>query len=406
MRVARAWLRRGCALALLASLASCGGGGGGGSSAPPEPPVLAANQMLITIEQNPAVSVARTVNVPYVTLKVCDATGQCADIDHVVLDTGSYGLRLLQSAVTAAGLKLPADTDSSGNRYGECVKFLSGYMWGSVSHATLQLGAGTTTPLPLQVAGASDVAQLKDQCSVMGGVDAGTASVLQANGLLGIGAFNHDLGSYYSCPANATTCTALTSVPVAEQVVNPVPLITNSSYTNGIILQLPAVPETGAGRTYGTLTFGVDTEANNAISNFAPIPLDSKGFLTVAVDGSSYSASFLDSGSNYYFAPPLAGTVATDAQGNFIPPSLLSLPLSLSANTAGASSSVAAQMLLWNYASMNFALYSAFNDIGSATDLGLSGIDLGLPFFYGRQVAYVISGHSSSLGPGPLVALH
>jgi hypothetical protein len=40
------------------------------------------------------------VNIPYVTLQICNATGDCQTIDHIEVDTGSSGLRILGSVLT------------------------------------------------------------------------------------------------------------------------------------------------------------------------------------------------------------------------------------------------------------------------------------------------------------------
>ena len=54
--------------------------------------------------------------------------------NHVLLDTGSYGLRLLASALDTS-LALPAVPTPSGADAAECGKFISGYTWGAVRQA-------------------------------------------------------------------------------------------------------------------------------------------------------------------------------------------------------------------------------------------------------------------------------
>ena len=402
--------RAAAALLLTALLAGCGGGGGG--SAPPPPPnlpVLESNQLLVTVEQNPAISAiaptTATVNVPYVTVTLCDTSGHCKSIDHVVVDTGSYGLRVLQSAV--AGLNLPADSVVTGSgttaSLGECVGFLSGHMWGSVTHASLQMASETTAALPVQVIGASDLPAASATPCNSPGPDVGTLQGIGGNGLLGIGPFVGDAGTYYACSAGV--CTALAGPPSGERVVNPVASIVNTTDTNGVVLQMPAVPDAGAPLAYGTLSFGVDTQADNATSGLAAIPLDSSGYLVVTAMGTAYPQSFTDSGSNFYFAP-FGSSIPTDSQQHFIPSSLLTLPITLaSAGGAAYPTSLQSQMLIDNYSSMNFAVNLAFNDIGAAISSGSLGVDLGMPFFYGKRVAYVIDRQPSALGSGPLVAM-
>lgn len=191
-------------------------------------------------------------------------------------------------------------------------------------------------------------------------------------------------------------------------VSNPVPFL-SSGDNNGVVLQMPAVPTSGAGTTYGVVSFGVGTQSDNSVTGFTVIPADSRGNLTVNLNGTDYPGSFLDSGSNFYFAP-LKGVVPTDNNDYFIPSSLLNLPIVLK-TSAGVSPVVSmnSQMYIGDYRTMDFNQYVAFNDIGASNGSpGTSGaiVDLGLPYFYGRSVAYVINGMSSPVGIGPLYAIH
>lgn len=398
-----AWCAATACLAL--ALGGCGGGGGGSATPVPVPPAVAANQLLVTVQTNPDVTAVNpklaTVNIPYVTVTVCDASGQCQSVDHVVVDTGSYGLRLLQGAVS--GLNLPPDSTTGGAQLGECAKFLSGYIWGSVAHATLVMGAQSTSALPIQVIGASGFPAAPSGCSSQGN-NVGTLQGLQGNGLLGVGHFVADGGDYYACtPSGCSTVQPATSAMVS----NPVAYLTSGD-NNGVVLQMPAVPTTGAGTTYGTLSFGVGTQADNAVTGFSVIPADLQGNLTVNLRGTDYPGSFIDSGSNFYFAP-LGGVVPTDSSGYFIPSSLLNLPITLKASTStGSAASLNSQMYIGDYSSMDFVHYVAFNDIGIADGTPTTSgavVDLGMPYFYGRSVAYVIYGMSSPIGTGPLYAI-
>ena len=400
--VACAWrvLRLGAAAALGLALAACGGGGGSSGTAPVAPAV-GANQLLVTIEQNPALvsSNVATVNIPYVTVGVCDASARCVSIDHVVLDTGSYGLRVLQGAL--AGLTLPVDTAAGGTQLAECARFLDGHLWGAVSHASLLLGGETTGSLPIQVIGSGTLPAAPSSCS-SAGPDVGSVVALGGNGLLGVGQFVDDGQVYYGC--TSSSCTELLPQPSASaQVSNPVPYL-NSTDTNGVLLQLPAIPTTGAGTTYGVLSLGVGTQPDNAVTGYTPLASDSGGNITISVQGVPHAGSFLDSGSNFNFA--WLNGVPTDGAGNYTPSSLLDLPITLSTSSGiTPAGSLNAQMYVGDYSSMDFAKYLAFNDIAAQTATSSSPVDLGLPFFYGRGVAYVIQGMNSPLGYGPLYAV-
>src|ERR1039457_1836484 len=86
------------------------------------------NVVPIVIDAGP-VPGASEINVAYVSVTVCTpGTSACQTIDHVLLDTGSSGLRLLNSALYS-NLNLPAVTNSSG-AIGECMTFAEGFTWG------------------------------------------------------------------------------------------------------------------------------------------------------------------------------------------------------------------------------------------------------------------------------------
>ena len=397
MKTSRA--TRWVAAALLGLALSACGGVGGGSGTTPVPPAVGANQLLVTIEQDPAIAPSAnvTANIPYVTVTVCNLSGQCATVDHVVLDTGSYGLRVLQGAL--GGLSLPADTAAGGTQLAECAHFLDGHVWGAVSHASLRLGGETTSSLPIQVIGASTLPAAPTDCASSGS-DVGSLQALGGNGLLGVGQFIADGQVYYGC--TASSCTRLSLPPASEQVSNPVPFV-NSADNNGIVLQMPSIPTAGAGITYGVLSLGAGTQADNALTGYTALPADAGGDITITVQGVAYPGSFLDSGSNFSFAA-LSG-VPTDANGNYTPASLLNLPITLSTSSGTTPpASLNAQMYVGDYSSMDFSSYVAFNDLAAQVP-STSPVDLGMPFFYGRSVAYVIQGMSSPLGYGPLYAL-
>ena len=164
-----------CFALLTASLAlsACGGGGGGddGNSnatkdnekpATPAPtptptPVADANTVPISIERW-AVNFA---NQPYVTVTICipgvQGANQCATIDHMLIDTGSTGVRVLASALgPALAGRLPAQTGAtddptSGAPIAKCAPFASGQTWGSIKRADVTIGGKVAGNLPIQV---------------------------------------------------------------------------------------------------------------------------------------------------------------------------------------------------------------------------------------------------------------
>jgi hypothetical protein len=76
---------------------------------------------------DPGLPLIGYVNGLFATVTVCvPGTSDCQSIDHVLVDTGSSGLRLLGSELTIA---LPAWTDdSSGLPLAECTQFVDSYI--------------------------------------------------------------------------------------------------------------------------------------------------------------------------------------------------------------------------------------------------------------------------------------
>src|SRR6267142_2853242 len=115
--------------------AGCGGGSDGANSgnnriAPPD----GANVVAIVVDSGPLGSAGAPVgyvNGAFVTVTVCvPGTANCQAIDHVLVDTGSSGLRLLANDGRAGGelsLPLPSLEDVGKNAVAECYPFLDGF---------------------------------------------------------------------------------------------------------------------------------------------------------------------------------------------------------------------------------------------------------------------------------------
>src|SRR5882757_6814391 len=99
---------------------SCGGGGGGATVASAPPPSNASNVVSVIVDAGPNNG---SVNTLFTTVTVCvpGSTTSCQTIDHIQVDTGSNGLRLLSSVLT---LNLQAATASDGNSLLECTQFV------------------------------------------------------------------------------------------------------------------------------------------------------------------------------------------------------------------------------------------------------------------------------------------
>jgi hypothetical protein len=137
-----------------------------------------------------------TVNVPYISVRVClPGTTSCQTIDHVVVDTGSVGLRLMSSVVT---ISLPALTDASSRPLAECLQFASGTTWGSVVTADLTLPTSDESAkgVNVQLIGASSAGRPPAGCT---GTAINTVDKFGANGIIGVGPFVNDCNTAGEC---------------------------------------------------------------------------------------------------------------------------------------------------------------------------------------------------------------
>jgi hypothetical protein len=384
-------------LAGISILAGCGGGtsntGSGGTSA-------VNNVQPIQVSFGPAND---AVNGLYTSVTICvPGTANCQTIDGVEVDTGSVGLRLLGSRVT---LPLPRMTDASGNALANCVSYVdNSYTWGPMAAADVRMAGEQAASVPIQIIGAPVFADAPPDCS-SGGTAADTVSALGANGILGLAVFRQDCGPacsggrppaiYFSCPP-ASPC-AVTPVPLQSQLQNPVWLFPQDN--NGVLVSLPSIPADGAPTVAGSLIFGIGTQANNALEGARVYTTDDVGNFSTVFNGTTYSSSYLDTGSNGFFfqdSDTIGFPPCPDGNSDFsCPPTTVSLTATNIGHN-GASASVAFSVA--NAESLFNTPNAAFNDL-AGPDTG--DFDWGLPFFFGRKTFIAIEGQSTAGGTGP-----
>lgn len=412
-----------CAMALT----GCGGGGGGGGAGFPislpaagstpgtgatspggGATISGPNVTAISLDAGPA-GATGIVNVPYVSVTVCaPGTTSCQTIDHIILDTGSIGLRLISSALNnRAGLQ--QQVDASNNPIAECAQFVSSYSWGSVKLADVTLASETAASVPVQIIADPDFANVPSSCSNAGTAN-NTVASLGGNGLLGAGSFRQDcgnacvgkaiLGTYYVCP-DGNGCSA-TAIPLGKQVTNPVALLPQDN--NGVMIQLPAIDPRGATNVIGSLVLGIGTRDNNALGSAQAYGVDSSGDFTTVFNGRTYLHSFVDSGSNFFFLDTTALPKCTNMgeTGFYCPTSTQSLT-AVNTGTNGTSGTVSFSVANAHMLFTSNTAATAFNNIAGTFPAG-SGFDWGLPFFFGRNVFSAIEGASTPAGTGPYVA--
>ncbi|MGB6306611.1 MAG: DUF3443 domain-containing protein [Steroidobacteraceae bacterium] len=402
--------------ALCAALLSCGGGGGdvassgSGSSGSTTP--SGSNVVDVVVDTGPTTSNPDT-NTLFTTVTVCvpGSTTECQTIDHIQVDTGSFGLRILSSVLSVS---LPLQTTASNTTLLECTGFVDGYSWGPVALADVQISGESASSVPVQVIGdANFTALVPTACSSIGPAE-DTVAAFGANGIIGIGPFAQDCGSgcvstvdngdYYAC--TSTLCEP-TAVALDSQVPNLITMF--AADNNGVIIQMPSVASTGATTVSGYMIFGIDTESNNKSGSQTVLTLnESFGEFTTVFNGQSLTASFLDTGSNglYFNDSSLTACTASGLTDFYCPTSTQTLTAQLQGQTADGQAGTTS--VNESFSVNNPESYSA----DDAAVPGLAGtypgttstFDWGLPFYYGRTVYTAIEGGVTSVGAGPYVA--
>lgn len=410
-----------CLTLLTLLLAACGGGSSsGGSSSSSGVSIVGnsipgANVMTVTVDCGPGTTPNQScasypnyyVNRLYANVTICQpGTNNCQTIDHVLVDTGSTGLRLLASAVSGS-LGLATGTLHA------CQQYVDGsYTWGPVVNADVRLGnAGlmTASSLPIQLVQAQTNTG-STTCPQGSGAAITSTTSLGAKGILGIGLFAEDCGAscvgsalagfYYQCTGGACTGTTL---PRASQIANPVSRFATDN--NGLAVVLPTVTGSTATSLSGAVLFGIGTQSNNQPGSARLLTTNGSGYITTTSALGTQTISFLDTGSNGLFfgqnnpptVPPPFTTCAS--QPWYCP----AAPVVGSATLLGVSGgSAVASYTVSNATSM----FSTFDPVlpslaGWASASSNTMFDWGLPFFYGKTVFIGIEGKSSPISTGP-----
>lgn len=369
-------------------------------------------------------------NEPCTSVQVCTPGGACATISNLLVDTGSYGLRVFKSVLTAAGVTATPISTGGGRTLAECVGFGDGSSeWGQVGLVDMILGGESKiTNVPIHVI-EHDFSAPPAHCSASGSTPDIDPSI-GFNGILGVGLFAEDCGvgcassttngMYYSC--NATTCNP-SNAALGDQVTNPVAMIGPDagnggvSDNNGVVMQLPAVSDSGAASVSGYMLLGIGTRSNNTPSSVQFYKTDADGYFTTVFSPFSDSPldSFLDSGSSLLFFPwpppanPDLYSLVPDCSdehgaglGGFYCPANTRSTGATNYGASGTASGCVGFQIANAYDQLVPGTANVFHNLaGSAGDSLGSVFDWGLPFFLGRKVYVGIEATSSSLGVGP-----
>ncbi len=402
---------------------------GASSSSSSSSGAAVANVVTVTVNAGPAAANGGTFNIPYASVTLCSpGTSTCATIDNVLVDTGSYGLRIMASALQAAGLSLTPTPDpaNASNSIAECLPFADGYTWGPLTTADVRMAGELASNLSVNIIddSGSYAATVPTSCKNMiaNSMSLSSVAAFDANGVLGVGVFDQDCGAscaecatfnggctgtndiYYSCNTANNSCN-FTPVALTAQVRNPVALF--AADNNGVILQLQAVPVAGQTTASGTLTFGIATQSNNGLGSATVFTADNVGNFTTVFNSQTLGSSFIDSGSNgLYFPdssiPACKNTPSNPTASDFYCPSS---PQMLSATNQGHNgSSKPVSFEITSLTNLNGSFYAAPTIGGPAGASLPSAFDWGLPFFYGRSVYTAIDGMPAGNATGPYYA--
>ena len=376
-------------------LAGCGGSGSHKAA-------INNNSAPLVVNAGPANNYANGL---FTTVTICaPGTSNCQAVSGVLVDTMSYGVRILASAIPSVNNALAQQKDANGSSVAECAQFSDGITWGPVKKADVKIAGEEAAGIPIQVIGDPAFSAVPAGCSSAGSPE-DTLQSLGANGILGIGPFVQDCPAcapgttnnqnfYYACAGSSCS---VTTVGLPDQVQNPVAAF--SVDNNGILVELPAASSSAVSLN-GSLTFGIGTQTNNSLRNAQVYTINpNTGNISTTFKTKSYQ-SFLDTGSNAYFFLDSAATgmptCPSPADGFYCPATLTNL----SATNTGSNNASGSISFSIDNANTLFsnATASVFPTLGGPN---AGTFDWGLPFFYGRNVFVAIEGATTSGGPGP-----
>ena len=239
-----------------------------------------------------------------------------------------------------------------------------------------------------------------------------TISALKAKGILGIGLWVQDCGSacapgggqqnvYFSCP---TAGCGTIAVATSQQVTNPVTAFPSDN--NGLIIAFPPVFSSGSPTATGTVTFGIGTQSNNAVTGVTVYAVttsgNNPGSFVSTFSGTPYPGS-ISSGANanYFLSSAITGYPSCPTSGFYCPSADQTVSVT-NAGTNGTSGTVT--FIVGNGDTLVSSGNFAFSNLGGPSGSRTSGFLFGIPFFYGRVVYTAINGASTPGGTGPYFA--
>jgi hypothetical protein len=191
-------------------------------------------------------------------------------------------------------------------------------------------------------------------------------------------------------------------VALAQQLQNPVGMF--STDNNGVLIQLPALPATGAATATGSLIFGIGTQSNNGLGSATILGVDANtGNITTVFRNVSYTNSYIDSGSSAIFFGSNLYPICTGAGAGFYCPTTMQTLSATLQGTNRATSTVSFSVGNGDQLFGTNPNFMAFSNI-AVPNPDPAGFAWGLPFFFGRNVFTALEGKNTPGGLGPYFA--
>lgn len=319
------------------------------------------------------------LNGPFASVKVCrPGTTKCQRVGGLVVDTGSFGLRIFGQLLN---IRLRSEKTASGESVAECAPFGSLTTWGRVAMADVKMGhEPKIRDMPIQIINRKRP-PMPQSCKNFGAPIARHPQQFGFNGILGIGLLANDCpacvsgtpGIYFAC--TSAGCSSIT-LAASDQVQNPVAHLPVDN--NGVVVKFPAIPFDGEYAVRGRLIFGIDTENNNQLGSRKIFETDNLLNIQSTYAGHT-KPGFIDSGSNGLF---FKGASIPRCTGSafYCPSGLVGLTVR---NTGVNGTSGRVGVNIANTIALLSTGHVAFNDLGASLT---NSFDFGLPFFFGRRV--------------------
>ena len=354
------------------------------------------------ITQTPGNSVCGNPNSACTSVTIChpNQPNNCATVDNVLLDTGSFGLRLFTNNAIDS-LNLPIESIfllPRSRSIATCVTYGDNSAnWGPVAIADVVLSGSLAQSVPIQLINTTYIG-VESNCA--SAIPYSSPATFGFNGILGVGPLINDGGRYFSCDTKNCTHISISNRPQL-QVSNPIGLFRESAYNNGLTLKFPNIGSSGGYGAIGYAIFGVGTNDDNAInSNINIYPIIPRNSIPITMQTTLFNANstgFLDTGSNgLFFDSSISSCTTGVANGWYCPNDNQSLYPS---NQSKNGTYIPVNINIANAGALFSTGNGAFANLGSLYDGTNRYFDYGLPFFFSKTVYIGFKGKRSIIAP-------